>query len=300
MLLPTQDRYAWSPIVKRPDYSWPGGKRLAFYVVTNIEYFAFRAGDVALDNAIIGAPPTQRNYAWRDYGNRVGIWRLLSLFDELNLPAAHNVNSMLYEYHPDIFEGVRKRGDELVGHGRTNSELVAGKWEDDEREIIREATETIARYEGARPKGWLNGSGPQTPATIDLLKEAGYQYMMDWPCDDQPLWMRTRAGSILSVPYPMEINDTLTPIRRHQSARDFADMVVDQFDEMVEQCLEQPLVCAVALHPFAIGQPFRLRPLRQALKHCVEHKYRERVWMTRPGAIADYCCALPPGVIPAS
>lgn len=296
-MLPQQNRYRWSPIVKRPDYSWPGGKRLALYVITNIEYFAFGAGDVALDNAVINAPPTQRNYAWRDYGNRVGIWRLLKLFDELNLPAAHNVNSLVYAYHPEIMDAIRARGDEVVGHGRTNSELVAGKWEHDEAQIIRQATETITQHDGRAPQGWLNGSGPQTAVTMDLLKEAGYTYMMDWPCDDQPIWMRTRSGPILSVPYSFEVNDTIVAIRRQHSGRELADMVVDQFEEMVQQCVEQPLVCSVPLHPFVVGQPFRMRPLRQALQHCLGHPHRDRVWITRPGEIAQYCYGLPDGIL---
>jgi peptidoglycan/xylan/chitin deacetylase (PgdA/CDA1 family) len=299
-MLPTQNRYGWSPIVGRKDYSWPGRKRLALCVVNNIEYFAYLGGDVALDNAVIDAPPTQRNYAWRDYGNRVGIWRLLRLFDELGLPAAHNVNSLIYVHHPEIVDAIRARGDEVVGHGRTNSELVAGKWEHDEAQLIREATETITRHEGRPPRGWLNGGGSPTAATMDLLKEAGYVYMMDLPCDDQPLWMHTRAGPILSVPYSFEVNDVMAPILRHHSAREFTDMIVDQFDEMVEQCLEQPLVCSIPLHPFVMGQPFRLRPLRQALKHCLEHQHSDRVWVTRPGDIADYCYGLPPGVIPSN
>src|ERR1043166_9114708 len=255
-MIPTHRRYEYSVIKERPDYTWPEGKRLAFYAVTNIEFFAFGAGDVALDAAVIDAPPTQRNYAWRDYGNRVGIWRLFDLFDQLKLPAAHNVNSLLYQFHPQIFGPIRARGDEIIGHGRTNSELVKGKWEDDERHIIREATETITRNEGNAPQGWLNGSGAQTAVTVDLLKDAGYIYMMDWPCDDQPIWIRTRSGPILSVPYSFEVNDTIIAIRRQHSGREFADMLVDQFDEMLEQCIDQPLVCSVPLHPFVAGQPF--------------------------------------------
>jgi hypothetical protein len=122
--------------------------------------------------------------------------------------------------------------------------------------------------------------------------------MMDWPCDDQPIWMRTRSGPILSVPYAFEVNDTIVAIRRAHSAREFADMIVDQFDEMVEQCLEQPLVCSIPVHPFVAGQPFRMQPLRQALKHCLEHRHRSRVWVTRPGAIAEHCYAMPEGIIP--
>ena len=297
-MLPTHNRYAWSPIVKRKDYSWPGGKRLALCVVTNVEYFAFMAGDISLDNAVPDAPPTQRNYAWRDYGNRVGMWRLLKLLDELGFPAAHNVNSLIYTHHSDITDAIRARADEVIGHGRTNSELVAGMWEHDEAQLIREATDTITKHEGRPPRGWLNGGGSPTEATMDLLKEAGYTYVMDLPCDDQPLWMNTRSGPILYVPYSFEVNDVAVPILRQQSARDYSDMVVDQFDEMIEQCVDQPLVCSIPLHGFIMGQPFRLRPLREALQHCLSHKQRERVWLTRPGEIAEYCYSLPSGVIP--
>ena len=144
-------------------------------------------------------------------------------------------------------------------------------------------------------------SGPgalESGVTPDLLKEAGYTRLLDWPLDDQPMWMKTRAGPILSIPYPIEMNDASHQVWRDHTGREFADMIVDQFDELVEQSEEQPLVFALSLHGFIVGQPFRLRPLRQALKHCVEHKLRERVWYTRAGAIADYCIKLPAGTIP--
>ena len=139
-MLPTHGRYPYSIIDRRPDYSWPNGKRLAFYVCLNIEYFAFGTGlgsDIGLGNP----PPNHRGYAWRDYGNRVGLWRMLDMMDELGLPAAHNANSALYEHHPQIFERIRGRGDEVIGHGRTNSEKQVGMWEADERRLIGEATE---------------------------------------------------------------------------------------------------------------------------------------------------------------
>jgi hypothetical protein len=131
----------------------------------------------------------------------------------------------------------------------------------------------------------------ETDVTIDLLKEAGYRYFMDWPCDDQPIWMRTRAGPIWSVPYPLEVSDGTAIAREAHSAREFGDLIVDQFDEMLEQSSKRPLVCGVALHPFVVGHPFRVRALRQALAHCVHHAQRERVWYTLPGAIADRCYA---------
>lgn len=298
MMLPMHNRYEFSYIEDRAGFDWPGGKRLAFYIGTNLEYFAFCAGDGALDNAVINARQTHRNYAWRDYGLRVGLSRMLDVFDELGLKAAHNTNSLLYDHRARIFERIRARGDEIIGHGRTNSEHQDHMWELDERRMIEDVTQAITKHEGAPPAGWMGPGLAESAVTPDLLKEAGYRYFMDWPCDDQPLWMRTRAGPLLHVPYPIEINDGPAVARRQHSAVEFADMIVDQFDEMVEQCERQPLVCGIALHPFIMGQPFRLRQLRRALKHCTEHRLRDRVWFTLPREIADYCYRLPAGTIP--
>ena len=130
-----------------------------------------------------------------------------------------------------------------------------------------------------------------------MLKECGFTHLLDWPVDDQPLWMRTRAGPILSVPYPMELNDAGTLGLRDHTGREFADMIVDQFEEMLEASENEPLVFSISLHGFILGQPFRLRPLRNAIKHCVTHKNAERVWFTRAGEIYDYCMTLDKGII---
>ncbi|MDB5795661.1 MAG: polysaccharide deacetylase [Noviherbaspirillum sp.] len=286
--LPSHNRYPYSIIDQRKDFSWPDGKRLAFYVCNNIEYFAFGAG-LGSEIGMVNPPPNHRSYAWRDYGNRVGLFRILDMMDELGLPIAHNVNSFLYEAHPEMFERIRKRGDEIIGHGRTNAERQSSMWEADEARLIKEVTETLTRHESKAPKGWLGPWLAETYATPDLLKEAGYTYLLDWSCDDQPIWMDTRSGKILVVPYSLEINDSPAMVFRHHSAREFADMIVDEFEEKIEQCEKQALVCSVVLHTFVAGQSFRLRPLRQALKHCMEHPLRDRVWFTRPGDIADYC-----------
>ena len=297
-LLPQHSRYDYSPITERKDYSWPGDKRLAFCITTNIECFAFTKGR-GHDSAKHGEPQTQRNYAWRDYGNRVGMWRLFDLFEELKLPAAHNTNSVLYDYAPQILEAIRRRGDEIVGHGRTNAEtLLDFMWEPDEARMIQEVTDTFIQHEGRAPKGWMGAGAYENATTLDVLKEAGYTYVMDWPCDDQPMWLRTRSGPILSVPYPVEINDTPALLFRQHSASEFCDMIVDQFEEMIEQCTKHPLVYNISIHPYVCGQPFRLRRLRAALKHCVEHTFNDRLWFCRPGDIADYCYTLPPGTMP--
>jgi hypothetical protein len=299
VLLPSHKRYDYSIIGRRPDYAWPEGKRLAFWIGTNIEVFAFQAG-LGHDATKPGEPQTQRNFAWRDYGNRVGVWRLFDLYDELKLPNSCLVNSYLYDYHPQILERARARGDEIIGHGRTNAEKQKGLWESDERRLIDDVTSTIEKHEGAKPKGWLGAGAAETNVTLDLLKEAGYTYVLVWPCDDQPIWLNTRSGKILSVPYPLELNDAGQLIHRQHNTREFCDMMVDQFDEMVRQCVDQPLVCCISLHAYLVGQPFRLTPLRQALRHIVEHQHRDRVGATRACDIADYWYAWEPGIIPGS
>jgi allantoinase len=299
MALPTHGRFEYSPLPQRPDYSWPGNKRLAMYVALNIETFGFgmEVGPV-LGNAL--PMPDQRAYSWREYGNRIGFWRLLELFDELKLPAAHLVNSYLYDTHPAIIEAIRKRGDELVGHGRTNSEKPGILNEVDERTLIEEATAAIARFEGRAPAGWMTPMMMQSTVTPDLLKEAGYRYMMDWPCDDQPYWLRTRAGPLLYIPYPVETNDFGTTLQLHHDPVQFMETVVRQFEEMIEQSARQPLVFALSLHTMIMGQPHRLRALRDGLRRILAHPRFDRVWLTRPGEIAAYCESLPAGTVPGS
>jgi peptidoglycan/xylan/chitin deacetylase (PgdA/CDA1 family) len=297
MKLPVHGRYDYLPITKRPVYDWPEGKRLAVFFCSNIEHFAYRAG-LGVDASGLDRPQSQVNYAWRDYGNRVGIWHYLDLLDEFGLPGAHNVNSAALEYCPDIVGRIRGRGDEFVGHGRSNSERQNLLWEEDEARLIAEATEVIARLTGKQPEGWLGPGLAESRITPDLLKEAGYRYVMDWPVDDQPIWLATRAGPLLSVPYPTELNDLPAMVTCHHTGRQFAEMVTDQFDEMLAQSKKYPLVFSVALHPFIIGQPFRLRAFRGALRHIMAHK--DELWLTTPGEIARYCESLPPGTLPGS
>ncbi len=290
-------RYAYSPIIERADYDWPGGKRLAFIIGLNVEHFSFGEG---LGHTTTGtvAQPDVRNYAWRDYGLRVGVWRLFDLLDELGLPAFHLVNSAVYGHAPQIMDKIRERGDEIVGHGRSNSETQSDLGEDDERRLITEATETIERHEGRRPGGWLGPWIGESLVTPDLLREAGYRYILDWPCDDQPIWMATRSGPLLSMPYPLEINDSPAMLSRSHTAAQFSEMAIDQFDEMLRLSEAQPLVCGISFHTFVVGQPYRLAQLRRVLKHIVEHAEADRIWFTRPSDIADHIESLPPGTVP--
>ena len=296
MKLPAHNRYDYVPITKRNDYTWPGGKRLAVYFCNNLEYFAFRAGEGS-DSTGMSAPQTQRNYAWRDYGNRVGVWRMFDLFDELGCPLAHNLNSLILVHHPDIGERMLTRGDEFVAHGRTNSERQGTLWEEDEARLITETTVTIAKFTGRQPVDWMSPWLSQSSVTLDLLQEAGYLYQCDWPLDDQPIWMRTRKGRILNMPYPVETNDSPTMINRLHTAEELSKIWIDQFDEMLEQSRKgQSLVCPFVLHTFILGQPFRLRQLRRAMEHILRHS--DEIWVTQPAQIAEHVRALPGGTVP--
>jgi allantoinase len=137
------------------------------------------------------------------------------------------------------------------------------------RRLIKETTEVITHHESQPPAGWLGPWIAQSHVTPDLLQESGYTYLLDWCHDDQPIWFQTRNGRILSVPYPQEVNDIPAIVARKVSAADFADMIVDNFDEMLEQSTRQPLVYGIALHPYIVGQPFRLRHLRRALQQII-------------------------------
>ena len=290
-------RYEYSPICNRPGYAWPDGKRLAFYIALNIEHFSFGEG-LGHTPTTLGNQPDVRNFAWRDYGLRVGIWRIFDLFDELDLPACHLMNTSIYDYAPEIPERIRERGDEIIGHGRTNSEQQADYNENDERALIADVVSAFNKHEGHGPDGWMGPWISESAVTPDLLKEAGCRYIMDWPCDDQPIWMKTRSGPILSVPYHIEINDSPAQLTRRHTASEFSEMTIGHFEELMVQAKSQPLVVSLALHTFVVGQPYRLAGLREILKHILEHPDAENIWFTHPGKIVDHIETLPRGTVP--
>lgn len=296
LLLKHHGRYHYSAITRRPHFAWPGNKQLAVYIGLNLEHFAFGEG-LGAELAPGGPHPDVLNFSWRDYGNRVGVWRLIDLFDELSLPVSVLVNSSIYHYCPEVMDAFRERGCEIVGHGRTNSERQGQLSEAEERDLIKESTDTIIQAEGKRPTGWLGPWISQSPLTPDLLAEAGYEYLLDWCMDDQPIWFATRNGKrILSVPYPQELNDIPSIAGRKDSADQFADMIIDNFEEMLLQSRKQSLVMGIALHPYLVGQPYRMRHLRRALQAIVAR--RDDIWITTAGEIARHVRTLPDGTIP--
>ncbi|MBU8537775.1 polysaccharide deacetylase family protein [Falsiroseomonas tokyonensis] len=297
-MLPTHGRYDYAGWSGRTPYAWPGGAALAVYLGVNLEHFAFAEG-LGAELAAGGPQPDVLNFAWRDYGNRVGAWRLLELLDELRLPATVLLNSAMYDYAPELVAAHRARGDEMAGHGRTNSERQSILPEAEEAALIAESTEAIRRHEGQAPRGWLSPWIAESRVTPDLLAEAGYAYSMNWCADDAPVWMNTRAGKLLAMPYPQEVNDIPAIVGRKDGAAAFAEMILDDFHERLHQVRDGlPQVMGIALHPYIIGQPHRMRHLRRALGEIAQH--RDTIWITTAGAIFEHVAALPPGVVPGS
>ena len=286
--LPHHDRFDYRPITRRVAYRWPNGAGLAVYLGFNLEHFAFGAGL----GAQLGPPspePDVLNFSWREYGNRVGAWRCLELFDRLGLPAAAIVNTALCEHAPELVAACVARGDELVGHGHSNSQRQGTMDEADERALLVHCRERLAAAGGRAPEGWLSPWISESRVTPDLLAETGWRYTLNWCHDDQPLAVRTRSGRPLwSVPYPQELNDIPMIVARRLDMADFARMIVDNLDEMLEQARSMPLVMGVALHPYIVGQPHRLRHLRRVLERVAAERDRGALWVTTPGAICAH------------
>ena len=292
--LATSGRFDYQPIVQRPDYCWPNGARLAVYLGFNVEHFAFGSG-LGANLGPASPQPDVLNYAWREYGNRVGAWRCLDLFDHLALPTGALINTALYDHCPELVQALVARGDELIGHGHSNAMRESDLSESDERALLAGCRQRILERSGMAPAGWLSPWISESLVTPDLLAETGYSYTLNWCHDDQPTRMRTRSGQPLwAIPYPQEVNDIPMVMGRLMDGRAFGELITDHFDEMRRQAAAQPLVMGIALHPYIVGQPHRLLHLRKALEHLVRARDRGDVWFTTPGQICQHMHSVNP------
>lgn len=277
-------RYDFSIISDRPDFVWPEGKRIALYLAINIEHFSYGCGFGAKINQT-NPEPDVANFSWRDYGNRVGIWRLHSMCKELNIPVTLLVNSSIYSYAPSILDLFMDLPGEIAAHGYTNSESQSEWAYDKEFQFIDRVTNFHKEYDKKPPKGWLSPWVSETGNTSDILKKIGYEYTLNWCHDDQPTLLSTTHGPLVSVPYPQELNDIPAVLIRGASATEFKEMIIDHFNELVEFGGNFSTVMGIALHPYIMGQPHRLHQLRQAIDYIYNSGL---VWKTTPGAISDY------------
>ena len=279
------DRYDDSFIFERKPFTWPGNATLAIWIVPNVEVWRY---DSPTGQAISpndrGIVPDVVNYAWREYGLRVGLWRIADVLDAAGVKATVALNAAVTDTHPRAIDEMKRRGWEFMGHGITNSENLAGLNQEKERALIHSALEKVEQSTGRRPRGWLGSGLTETHNTLDILAEEGLIYCGDWNADDQPYPMKVRKGRMFSIPYCMEINDIPLFIRKGYTGEQYLQSVVDQFDTLYADSAKQPRVLGLPLHPMIIGQPLRIKYLERALAHMKKH---ERVWFATGSEIID-------------
>lgn len=285
-MLPSHNRFEYSPITDRPDFTWPDGRRLALYIAVAIEHFPYNTGGLGISYSPGLRHPNTYNWAWREYGNRVGGFRLLDLLTEFHIRPTVLANGECFEHCPQLMTAYRAAGTEFVAHGLTNAQHPNGLSEQEERQMVSAVKRILEQGAGVAPRGWMSPGANPSERTEDLLSEHGFTYTLDWPMDDQPVWMSTAGGPLLAVPYPHEVNDVPAIVFHDLPARDFADMAANNVAEMLAQSHHQSLVCGIVVHSFIVGQPYRLWHFRDALRRIAEES--DQIWFTTPGEIADH------------
>jgi len=286
----TDHFYEYWPIIDRPDIEWPGGKRLAVYIGLNIEHYETGKTSVGILEKAAGRDPDPLNEGWRDYGNRVGLWRIVELFDRYNIRPSVMLNSEVCKYYPRIIEEGVRRNWSWVAHGRNGSLFTGNKAPqlklEEERRYLQDIFSTIRVATGKACKGWLGTMGlSQTYDTVDLLADEGVTYVLDWTCDDQPFPLKTFNGEIISVPYSLEINDLPLFLHRGITGPEFGQMIMDQFDVLQRDSRRSSRVMSIGIHPFITGQPFRYKYFEQAIAWLARQK---DVWFTTSDEIAAW------------
>jgi peptidoglycan/xylan/chitin deacetylase (PgdA/CDA1 family) len=269
------ERIPYSAINKRAPLRLPDGGRLVVWVIVNVEEWNPRESlpRTVLTPPAGGSPvPDIPNWAWHEYGNRVGFWRMLQIFDRFTLPAVLAINGSAIETYEPIARAALDRRWEFIGHGFTQKNMQKVP---DERADIRKTTDIIRTFTGQKPRGWLGPGLTETWDTPDILAEEGYEYVCDWVLDDQPVMLKTRSGPLVSVPYTQECNDVAMMLIQHHQASEYRTRAIDQFEQLYADAEESARVMALVVHPYIVGAPHRLRYFRETLEHI----------RTRPGVV---------------
>jgi peptidoglycan/xylan/chitin deacetylase (PgdA/CDA1 family) len=257
------ERIAYSPITERPPLKLPNGARMAVWVIVNVEHWdpMQTMPRTVLTPPAGGSPmPDVPNWAWHEYGNRVGFWRFIKVFDEFQIPGVIAINGSALAAYPAIVRAAVERKWEFIGHGYTQTNLQKVP---NERADIRKVRETILKATGKAPRGWLGPGLTETWQTPELLIEEGYDYVADWVLDDQPVWLKTRTKPILSIPYTQECNDVAMMLIQHHKASEYFERAIDQFEQIYADSADSTRVMALSVHPYIMGAPHRLKYFRR-------------------------------------
>ncbi|MCA1453599.1 polysaccharide deacetylase family protein [Bradyrhizobium sp. BRP22] len=270
-MLPTE-RLTYSAISERPTLTLPGKARMAVWVIVNVEEWDPKETmpRTVLTPPAGGAPmPDIPNWAWHEYGNRVGFWRMLDVLDRYKVKAVLAINGKAIASYEPIARAALERGWEFIGHGfgQKNMQKVP-----DEREDIRKTKNAIRAFTNRNPRGWLGPGLTETWETPDILVEEGFEYVCDWVLDDQPVVLKTRSRPIVNVPYTQECNDVAMMLIQHHKASEYQDRATDQFDQIYADSHASARVMALVVHPYIMGTPHRLKYFAGALEHISNHK----------------------------
>lgn len=262
-------RYPYRPIVDHPKFWWPGEAKVAVWIIPNVEHYPFGRPGIPINERSAATDPDVLNHSWRDYGPRVGIWRLFDLLDELEVPVSATLNSAVCDEYPTLVEQGCLRGWEWIGHGTNNSVRLSGLAEEEEHELVHTALGRITAATGKRPKGWLGPGLCESHHTPDILRAAGVEYLCDWVADDLPFPLAAGDGELMCLPYSIELNDTELILRQHLTGEQYRQRLIDQFEQLCHDADVHAVgrVMAIPLHPFISGQAHRIRYLRDALTH---------------------------------
>jgi peptidoglycan/xylan/chitin deacetylase (PgdA/CDA1 family) len=281
--------YPYSAIIDRPPLRWPDGAHVALVVVPNIEFFPL---DVRVPGGMPTVPDTS---AWgrRDYGNRVGVFRMMEAMARFGIRGTVALNSMVCDFCPRVVERCLELDWELMGHGETNAVRLSEQGSDEAAAAcIRRTLDRIAAFSGKRPVGWLGPGRQQTWNTLDVLAREGVRYTFDWDNDDQPVAMSVGASTILSLPYGAGVSDLQAFNQQHFAADDFERMIRDAFDVLYREARDSGSgrVVGISLHPFIVGVPHRIGALIRGLEHICSH---EGVWRATGTEICDWFMSNP-------
>ena len=280
------DRVDYSPIIDRPIIKWPNDARVALWISPNVEHYEYMPDDDSARTPWPRTPfPDVQQYSYRDYGNRVGFWRMLESLDKYNIRCCVSLNMAVLEHFPEIGQAMVQRDYDYMSHGIYNTRYLYTYTEDQEREFYRDTIDTLKLHTGKQLKGMLGPAISGTERTPDLMAEAGLIYHTDWMHADQPVPIKVKSGKLVSVPYSIELNDSSLLRDNHYEGDYFARICKAQFDQLYKEGAESGRVMCIALHPFLIGQPHRIKYLDDILSHIMSH---DGVWQTTADDIADY------------
>jgi allantoinase len=264
-------RVPYQPITRHRPFVLPKGARIAVWTIVNVEnWLPLDPMPRTILPPPMGQPllPDVPNWSWHEYGMRVGFWRFLEVLSSRGLRATLALNGSTCKQYQPVCEAARDAGWEFMGHGFVQKPMHRIE---DQADSIRQTIEAIRDFTGKPPRGWESPGLTETAETIDLLAEAGIEYVADWVLDDQPVPIKTRSGEIISVPYTVEINDVVMTAVQQQPSDEILRRGRDQFDRLYKEGETIPRVMAISLHPYLTGVPHRIRYLEALYDYILSH-----------------------------